>query len=455
MATTTRQVAQYVHGTRFRDLDPAVIDKAKALCVSALGMTVGGSRIHAGQVLAQYAKDSGGQPRSGVIGAGFRTSAELAAMVNGTAAHSTELEDDSWPEAMYTCHIIPAVFALAEELGASGQAVLEAFVLGYEVQARPGSIVTNGGASDRGILTAPHLGAIGVAMASAKLLGLSLEQTQMAISLAASQASGSTRQMGTGAHLYEAGVAGRNGISAAKLARLGLTGDANILEGPQGYFDALAGRPDLEFTLGSGTNMRVMEVGFKKFTACYLMQRIVDGITEIITQNQLGADDVESVVVEVNPTFPEIIKFPRPANGDESRFSMHHCTAAALEREEISLKTFTDEGVKNPKLQRHWHKTSLVVNPAWPRAIMGASNPLTIKTRDGREFNKLCVVSHGDPEDPLSPAEVKQKYMGCVEGIIADDKAHRGAEIIFSLDEQQDLSELMHILTYPSAAGAR
>ncbi len=449
-ATTTRQVAQYVHGTNYTDLHPEVIDKAKALCVSALGMTVGGSRIHAGQVLAQYARSAGGSPTSGVIGAGFRTSAEMAAMVNGTAAHSTELEDDSWPEAMYTCHIIPAVFALGEELGSSGKAILEALIVGYEVQARPGSIVTDGGASDRGILTAPHLGTLGVAAASSKLLGLGMEETMMAISLAASQACGSTRQMGTGAHLYEAGVAGRNGISAAKLAKLGLTGDAKILEGPRGYFDALAGRPDLEFTLGSGTNMRIMEVGFKKFTACYLMQRIVDGITEIITRNHLSAEDVASVVVDVNPTFPEIIKFPQPSNGDESRFSMHHCVAAALMREEISLKTFTDEGVKNPALQAHWHKTSLVVHPEWKRAIMGESNPLTITTRDGNEYKKLCVVSHGDPEDPLSLEEVRQKYMSCVEGIIADAPARQGADLIFTLEEHKDVAKLMQILTFPA-----
>jgi 2-methylcitrate dehydratase PrpD len=215
---------------------------------------------------------------------------------------------------------------------------------------------------------------------------------------------------------------------------MGLTGDPNILEGAQGYFDALACYPDLDFRLGKGKDFRVMDVGFKKFTACYLMQRIVDGVMELVDTHNIAANDVESVVVEVNPTFPEIIKYPAPKNGDESRFSMHHCVAAALSREEISIRTFTDEGIRNPKLVEHWPKTRLVVHPEWKRAIMGESNPLTITTKDGREFKKLCVVSHGDPEDPLSNEEVKQKYMSCVAGIIADEKAHRGAELIFSLD---------------------
>jgi 2-methylcitrate dehydratase PrpD len=449
---TTRQVAEYVCNTSFADFDAEVIDKAKALCVSALGMTIAGSRIHAGEVLAAYARDCGGAPRSGVVGAGFRTSAELAALVNGTAAHSTELEDDSWPESMYTCHIIPAVFALGHELGSSGKAILEAFIIGYEVQARPGMIVTDGGATQRGILTAPHLGAVGVAAASAKLLGLNVDETTMAISLAVSQASGSTRQMGTGAHLYEAGIAGRNGISAAKLAKLGLTGDPKILEGPRGYFDVLASMPDLEFKLGKGKDVRVMAIGFKKYTACYLMQRIVDGVMELIEQNNLAADDVESVTVEVNPTFPEIIKFPQPRNGEESRFSMHHCVAAALTREEISVHTFTDEGVRNPKLIAQWPKTKIVAHPEWKPAILGESNPVTISTKDGRTFSKVCVISHGDPEDPLTRDEVKHKYMTCAQGIMNKEQANKGAEMVFALDELKDVSELMDLLTFPERA---
>lgn len=445
----TERVAEYLFNTGFDDFHADVIHKAKALCVSALGMTVAGSRIHAGEVLARYARDAGGAPRSGVVGAGFRTTAEMAALVNATAAHSTELEDDSWPEAMYTCHIIPSVFALGEELGSSGREILEAFILGYEIQARPGMVLTDGGANDRGILTAPHLGAIGVAGAASKLLKLTKEETRMALSLAVSQASGSTRQMGTGAHLYEAGIAGRNGISAAKLAKLGLTGEANVLEGRRGYFDTLAGMPELDFPLGRGSDLRVMAVGFKKYTACYLMQRIVDGVIEIVKQHKLTAGDVEKVTIEVNPTFPEIIKFPAPRNGEESRFSMHHCVAAAISGEEISIRTFTDEGVQDARLQEQWGKTELVVRSDWARAILGESNPLTIRTRDGTEYRKLCVVSHGDPEDPLTDEEVRGKYLSCAEGILPLQRAQRGADMLFTLEKMTNVKPLMEILTYP------
>ena len=449
--STTKMVAEYVYNTSFDDFGDEVIDKAKALCLSTLGMAVAGSRIHAGRILADYARSSTSTGECSVLGAGFHVPVELAALVNATAAHSTELEDDSWPESMYSCHIIPAVFALGQKLHASGRSILEAFIIGYEVQARPGMIVSDGGASARGNLTAPHLGTIGVAAAAAKLLGLSINETVMAISLAVSQASGSTRQMGTGAHVYEAGIAARNGICAATLAKLGLNGDPTILEGPKGYFDALAGRPDVEFSLGTGADLRVMEIGFKKYPACYLMQRIIDGVIELVTQHDLAADDVESVVVEVNPTFPEIIKFREPSDGDESRFSLTHCVAAALLREDLSsMRIFSDQGIHDHRLRAQWNKTWVIVNPQWKREILGELNPLTITMKSGQVYEKICVISHGDPGDPLSNDEVKQKYMRCVEGIIPDAKAHEAADLVFGLERLDSVGDLLELLTYPA-----
>ncbi len=446
--TTTQDVAAYIVGTGYGDFDAETVHRAKALFLSSLGMMVAGSKTPSGQVLAEYAKSAGSAGESGIAGMGFRTSAELAAFVNATAAHSTELEDDSWPEAMYTCHLIPAVFALGEELQSSGKDIIEAFIIGYEVQARPGMILTNGGATERGNLSAPHLGAIGVAAAASKLLGLDQHKTTMALSLAVSQASGSTRQMGTGAHLFEAGVAGRNGITAAKLAKLGLTGVTDILEGPKGYFDALAGMPEIDFHLGTGKDLRMMEVGFKKYTACYLMQRVIDGIMELASAHEFSADDVAEVIVEVNLTFPEIIKFPKPKDGDEARFSLHHSVAVALSGEDITMWSFSDEAVLDPALQKHWDKTTIRVNPDWPRAIYGEANPVTIRLKDGREVEKLCAIAHGDPEDSLSDTEVGHKYMSCCDDILTPENARNAEGLVWQLDKANDVRDLMHILTF-------
>ena len=235
MQTTTR-LAQYLCNTGYDDIDAAVIERSKELALSSLGSAVLGANMEVTRIMAEYAKQSGAHAEAGVIGSSFRTSAEWAAVLNCTASHCTELEDVAWPEAMYTCFLFPTVFTLGEKLHASGRAVLEALVLGYEIAARQGTICTEGGGASRGWLTGAHLGAIGAAGAVAKLMGLGEEQTRNALSLAASMAGGLIRQTGSGAHVIEAGLAGRNGIMAAALASRGLTGNPTILEGKSGYW---------------------------------------------------------------------------------------------------------------------------------------------------------------------------------------------------------------------------
>ncbi|MBI4192215.1 MAG: MmgE/PrpD family protein [Betaproteobacteria bacterium] len=243
---TTQKLAEYVCSTKYDDFDSEVINRAKVLCLSSLGAAVWGSRLRAGQILATYVKDTGATPEAGVIGAGFRTSAELASLANGTANHSTELEDVSHPGAIYTCQIIPAVFALGEKLQAPGKTILEGFILGHEVQSRMGMKCPHG----RGWQHASHLGTIGVAAGAAKMLRLGVEETTNALSIAASLGSGLVRQTGTEAHLFEAGAAGGNGIAAAMLAKHGLNGNPNIMEGNGGI--GMLWRANLSLISSSG-----------------------------------------------------------------------------------------------------------------------------------------------------------------------------------------------------------
>lgn len=124
---TTQQLAQYVLDTDYGDIDPVVIQRTKDLALSSLGSAVLGSQMTVTRTLADYARGDGGAQEAGVIGAGYRTTAEWAAAINCTSAHCTELEDVAWPEAVYTCFLFPTVFAFGETLkslrqGGSGSA---------------------------------------------------------------------------------------------------------------------------------------------------------------------------------------------------------------------------------------------------------------------------------------------------------------------------------------------
>jgi 2-methylcitrate dehydratase PrpD len=448
---TTIQLAEYIRNTGYKDIAPEVITRTKDLCLSMLGSAALGSNMRVVSIVANYAKASGAPKEAGAIGLGFRTSAELAGLINSSSAHCTELEDVSFPEAMPTVNVIPAMFALGEKLKAPGKKVLEGIVLAFEVCARPGTVLTNGkgGAFDRGFQPGPQLAKAGVAGVAAKMLGLDCEGVHNALSIGTSFSSGLHRHTGNGAHVVEPGLACRDGLTAAFWAQAGMTGEPTIMEGKSGFWDALAGKPEIDFDLGTGSNFRIMAVGLKRYPCCYLLQRIIDGVTDIVTEHDIDAGQVDCVEVQGNSFFRQNMRQDAPATAEEARFSLPHAVAAALTRERIFFETFTSEKVRDPKMQALWGKVKFLPHPDWEGGAMESDSPITIKLKDGREFHKSCVFHRGSPQLPLAQTEVVERFGYCTEALFSKSRREEIASLVYDLDRLDDISQLMALLTYP------
>lgn len=417
------------------------------LALSHLGMTVAGSVMPFGKIVIEYVKQNHGLEEAAVIGGGIRSSAEFAALANGSLAHTTELEDDSFPDGLYSCGTWPAVFAVGEKFKLSGREVIEAFVLGYEVGSRIG--LASLPAIVKGHLNAAGCLTIGSAAMAAKLMKLDVEETTHALSIAASQTQGIARQTGTGAHLIEAGFAGRGGICAAALARLGYTGNPAILEGRGGFMDLWAGEPDFNLPLGDG--FRVMDIGIKKYPCCYLQQRNVDGVLDLITEHGIVWDDVASIEHEINGTVAMYLKYPQPETGEDARFSLEHSTVACFFERKVFLDSYTDQKAKDPRFREAREKVKVTVHPDWPEGYFAFHSPVTIRLKNGAEYRKVCIDARGDPSRRLRPEEVMSKYFACLDfaGTFTRDTAEKAADMTQKLDTLDDISELVGLLTYP------
>ncbi len=444
---TTRELAEYVHATGWADMDAKVAERAIDLSLSSLGSAVRGSEMAVTRLMIDYVRGLGGTAEAHVIGTGLRTTAEWAAALNCTASHCTELEDVAWPDATYTCFLIPTVFSLGDKLKASGREVLEALVLGYEVTSRPGMTITDAGAMRRGWLTCSAMGTVGAAAAAAKLLKLDVDKIQNAIAVAASFGSGLNRQTGSGAHVIEAGMAGRNGVTAALLAQRGLTGNPTILEGYAGFWDALAGTPEVEFDLGRGEDFRVMAVGMKKFPCCYLSQRIIDGLIALRSEHAISMKDVKTVEIGVGRIFPQVLKYPDPANAEEARFSLPHIVVSALEGESMFIDTFTEAKVHDPRLVALRPKVKMTIHPDWGDAQLGEKNTIRIELNDGRVLECDCYTAKGDPQNPLTRDEVMARFDVCVDGLMPKTAQRQAAVMLSGLAEVADVSELMRLFS--------
>ena len=446
-ARTTREIAEWICRSGYQDFSREMVDYVKLMALSHLGMTVAGSAMPFGKIAAQYVKEQNCPAEAGVLGAGFRTSIEYSALANGSLSHTTELEDDSFPEGLYSCGAWPTVFALGEKLNLSGKDIIEAYVLGYEVGAKIG--VASETAIGDGYLNAAGCLTIGSAAMAAKLLKLDAEKTTHALSIAASQANGIARQTGAGAHLIEAGFAGRNGICSATLAKLGFTGNPTILEGRGGFMDLWTRKPEFDLPLGEG--YRVMEIGIKKYPCCYLMQRNIDGVLELIDAHHISWDDVESVEHGINHTVSLYLKYPQPETGEDARFSLPHSTVACFFDQKVFLDSYTDAKARDPKFRAAREKVKVDIHEEWERGYFAFKSPVTIRLKDGTVHEKICIDAKGDPSRRLSADEVKQKYMDCIDfaGTFSSTAAEKAADMALSLDTLEDVSELTSILTFP------
>jgi 2-methylcitrate dehydratase len=443
-AQTTVQVAERVWQTKLDQIPREVVNYSKSLALSALGGMVSGASLPNCRAVTRYVRRMGGNPEATVAASGFKTSVENAALANGHFAHTTEYEDDSMPEGVSAYTLYPPLFVLGEKLGSPGRRLLEAFAAGYEVQSRLGIDCNN--ARKRGYLNLSMAGVLGIAAGAAKLLDLDAQRTSWALSLAASQGCGLTRQTGTDAHFIEMGIAGRDGLAAALWAAEGLTGSATIFEGPKGFLDLkTAGEvtKPTDVVNNWGRPYRVMAVGIKSYPCCYHMQRYIQGLIELKQARGFGAGEVEKVEVEVNPMVPQFVRYPEPRNMAEARFSMPHSLAVAILDDRITLRSFSDERVKAADAREMRQRVRMVVHDEWPYGALTGPYPLTVFLRDGTRLNKDCAKVNGQPPDLLSAEQVIQKYRLCTEGLLAEDKIRESIRMTLGLEELDSVAKLM------------
>jgi 2-methylcitrate dehydratase len=449
MIPITKEIASRTATTGFDSLPTDVVLYSKTLAMSALGAMVAGPASPGSDIVTRYVDRAGGAREATALGTGTKTSVEWAALANATYAHATEYEDDSFPEAVSSYTLFPAIFALGEHLRSDGRQAIEAFVLGYEAQARIGLACRE--ARRLGYMVLALAGSIGCAVSAAKLLRLDERRTINAISIAASQGSGLGYQTGSMAHIVEMGFAARNGLTAALLAADGFTGQPDILEAPRGLFNIItAGKVEaIDAIVGEwGRPYRVLEVGIKQYPCCYHLQRIIESTVALRQEGRISADSIEEVQVEVNAFFPTVVQHPEPHDQIEAQFSLPHAVAASLLEPQVLPSSFSPARIEAPAFRDLRRKVKMVVREEWGWTPTGWTPRITYKLRDGTQIVREPRRSLGQPPELLGFDACVDKYRGCVEGVLPQEKVARSIELLRSLEQCDDLGQLMRTVTH-------
>lgn len=448
----TKQLAEFVCGLNFEKIPPEVVELAKNAIMDCVGVALFGSTHSGSEKILAFVKSVGGKPHASVLGSGFKTSSPMAALANGYMAHATDWDDTiTSMRAHPTATIFPAVLALGEMLGVSGDRILEAYIIGVEVGAKIGRGI-NPEHPKRWHATGT-LGCLGAAAGSAKILGLDVEQIRAALGIATSEAAGLRKNRGTSTKPFHAGNAARGGAVAALLAREGLRADPDILEGQFGFCNVYCGEEhyNLEKIVeGLGDPFEVYSPGFdiKQYPSCSRTHAGIDAILSLIEEHNIKSEEVKRIDCGVSYMAPLSLIYSKPKTGLEGKFSMGFCLAVALVDRKVSLEQFTDEKVSDPRAQSLMKKFHLYIRPDLKGVESSASNACTLKVRlrNGKEYIKSVDKNRGSAQNPLSREERVNKFRDCVKGVLSQNEVDRCLNLVEHMEELKTICQLTDIV---------
>jgi 2-methylcitrate dehydratase PrpD len=436
---------------RFRagDVPPDVRRHARRCLLDTLGamLAAAAPRYPAGRLVMEHVRRLGGTPESTLVGQGRRTSRVGAALANGTLAYACDVEPHHNGAIVHApAVVVPASLAVAEAEGAGGQRLLAAVVLGIEVACRVSEALDPLALYARGFHPTAVCGAFGAAAAAGYLLRLGPARQATALGLAMQQAGGllawaedPTEQ----SRPLNPGLAARNGVTAAALARLGFGGPPAPFDGRYDAFTAFsgAGRPDA-LAAGWGERFAVAGLAFKRHASCAFTHPGVDGLLGLAVDARLRPADVERIVLRFPKSGAHMID-AHPLKSHNAQYVL----PVALVYGRVSVDDILLDRNRHPEVARLSAGMRLVADPALDAEYPARySSVVEVVTRDGRLLTRRIDAAKGTPDDPLTDEEVRAKFRAVTASVAPPARAAAIVRAVETIERVRDLRRLGALL---------
>lgn len=414
----TRALGEFAADTR--SLPPEALACAREGVVDALGLIVKARNEPVVQAIRALTTAAGGA--SSVLLSDARADAVAAATLNATAAHAFALDDVAW-----SCHpsamLLPALLAAGEEADASGQDLLRAWVIGYEVL---GELASREPGSLHGTGWHPSglLGPVAVAAAVANLQGLDAPTASAALANAASLTGGIAANFGTPIKALHAGRAAGAGVLACALARNGQHGSSDALERTGGFLDTISPskQVDLHAPLQTGAqSLRLLSEGIslKRYPLCYSLHRIADAAIGLSRAQALDPSSVEEVEISLGVRQLKMAPHREPASGMQARYSAPFAAASGLVARAAGFAQLEPAFYESAPVRQLIARTTVVerheTDPDEP--VFAPSDRVRLRLSNGHWLDSGEVTHpRGHARNPLSGAERRSKFVDCVAG---------------------------------------
>ena len=458
---TTAAAASFVERISYRAIPSEALRIGTRCLLDGLGLFAAGSEEHSVQILIAEAEESGGRPDALLFARGTtKVPAPIAARVLGTAGHAHDWDDSQVSQdpahvyGLLTHPTIPplsSALVMAQKLGAiDGKALMLAFLTGFEVECKISEWMMPQHYL-RGMHSSATVGTFGAFAAAAKLLGLRGDKLRSGFGIAASFAAGIRCNFGTMTKPLHVGRAAENGVTAALLARRGFTADPDALDGPWGFYAVQGGGVSAEkISQGFGNVWTIVDPGvsIKPYPCGVLTHPTIDLMLKLVAENDIGADDIESVRVFAGTNILNPIRYPIAANHLQAKFSLPAALAMIALARKAGKREFSDEFVASASMQAMQRRITTELDPEIEKlGFDKMRSRIAIRRKDGRVVEGWADEHYrGGPENPLSDAELDAKVRSCCEGVLDRQAQSRLIETARSISDLTDAAELMKIL---------
>ena len=468
-SSLTAYVARFIVDTRSRSIPREVMHLGKRSILDGLGLALAGNAAESGNLVRTYLRKLGctGERGSTIIGTSLKAPPRFAAFANGIAIHADDYDDTQLAVAkdrVYgllthpTAPALPAALAIGERDRASGLDVLTAYQIGAEVETKACEAIAPRHYDD-GFHSTATMGTLASAAASARLMGLDVEQTRRALGIAASQSAGLRENFGTMTKPFHPGRSAESGIVAAEFAALGWTATPIVLEAGRGFFKAAGGGYDaaaIDGKLGDPWTFAFPGVSIKPHPSGSLTHPGMGRMLELIREHDIRPSDVVKVRVGTNRHMPNALIHHRPKNELQAKFSMEFCMAILLLERKAGLAQFTDDVVNRRDVRRMIEKVAFGVHPeAEAAGYEKMTTIIDVELADGRTVSGRADFGKGSPSNPMSDEELAAKFRECAAwGGLPKPNAEKIVDLVFGLEKVRNIRELTRLLTIPAKSKA-
>jgi len=459
----SEQLATWYAALRYEELPEDVIVNTRLRILDVIGLSIAGSQLEYGPIAQKAARSLGGSPEAHIIGYGDQIGAASAAMANGLMAHCLEF-DDTHNETLVHASVTSVTTALAagELVSKGGRDIVTAVAGANEVACRLGG-VTPGQLHINGFHATGVIGTFSAAYLACRLLGLNAGLMRHAVGIAGSMTAGSLECWSDNTHAkaLHPGWAAHSGITAAFLARSGLTGPKNVFEGRWGFYRSHVQQPNYQYqfdrlTRDLGTEWESRNLSFKPFPVGHVSHPYISAILRLY-KNGLRAEQVDRIVCKLNAHWIPIVAEPlheklKPETAWHGRVSLQYTLAEALYTGRIDVRSYGAENLRNPEILALASKVQCEVDPNAPGREQ-FKGWVIVYTKDSRRLEEIEEYNRGSRQNPMSRDEIVGKFRANAEFLLPDDQTDQIIHAVENIESLRSIRDLVALTINRGLAG--